>query len=95
MPRLENWSVVPGSSDPYMAPELQSICLFGEVYGHPNPRHHDGKIVRTSRVMDVSGKVVKTYSGSVYELGVVSPDYVEWMKSNNIPFDPENPITIK
>ena len=95
MPRLENWSVVPGASDPYMAPELHGICLQGEVYDHPNQRHNDGKIVRTSRVMDVSGKVVKTYSGSIYELGEPSPDYVEWMNNNNINFDPQNPIKIK
>lgn len=91
MIKLENWSVVHGNhgnTDSYIAPEFQS--LRGKVYNHP--RHKDGTVVKTSRIIEISGKIVKTYSGSVYELGEVSPEYVDWMKKNNIEMDQENPI---
>jgi hypothetical protein len=37
--RLEDWFVFHG------------ILLVGAVYGHPNPRHCDGKRIRTSRII--------------------------------------------
>lgn len=72
--RLENWSVVSPQTDPYKAPELCSLVLRGNVYGHPN--FEDGKEIITSTIVETTddGKI-KTYSGNVYELGEVDPEY--------------------
>jgi len=69
--KLENWSITHGL---YKAPE-QGGRLVGNVYGHP--RHFDGKLVRTSRVVEVDpvAQTVRTHSGSIYELGTVDPGY--------------------
>lgn len=72
-PRLENWSFIVRSGDPYTAPELISGQLAGNVYNHP--RFKDGEPVVTSLVVkEENGKVV-TYSGSRYELGEPNPAY--------------------
>lgn len=72
MPRLENWSVV-GSDNPYLAPELQSPMLKGEVYDHPS--HLDGTYVTTSAIVGTDGIGISTYSGSYYTLGEVDTEY--------------------
>ena len=71
MKRLENWAIV--GSNPYYPPECQSLCLKGDVYGHE--LHFDGKCIRTSTIEGIEGELVKTYSGSLYELGEVNPEY--------------------
>jgi hypothetical protein len=43
------------------------LVIVGEVYG--NPKHEDGKLLRTTAVVEVNGNKIKTYSGSEYELG--------------------------
>ena len=69
--RLENWSIVHGA---YKAPEQRGY-LIGDVYGHPT--RPDGRRVRTSVIVAVDpiAEAVKTYSGSIYELGEADPDY--------------------
>lgn len=82
--RLENWSTVFVDDDnPYRAPELRVMRLHGEVYGHP--RHEDGKIVITSRVvdLDLGGRMAKTKSGSAYSLGEPSERFVTYLKDTN------------
>ena len=91
MPRLENWAIVTDAS-PYTAPELIYFCLVGNVFGHENPRHEDGKHVMTSRIMQVRGRKVTTYSGYVYELGEVSPEYKDACPDRN--FDGPNHIKL-
>lgn len=86
--RLENWSVV--GANPYDPPELCPPQLAGEVHGREGIE--DGKRIRTSSLVEANGRTVKTATGSTYILGCPSPDYVEWMKKNDIKFDPENPI---
>lgn len=49
--------------------------LNGNVYGHPNPRHNDGKEITTSSVIGKRNGLVVTKSGSEYDLVDVSPDY--------------------
>ena len=73
--KLENWAVV--YTDPYRAPEDQHPHLHGTVYG--NPKFDDGEDITTSRIVQIDpvAKTVTTYSGSVYELGAVDP---EWEK---------------
>lgn len=91
--RLENWSV---QGDRYQAPECAQPCLVGKVYNHPkSDRHPDGKKIRTSFIKKIEGKVITTYSGTVYCLGKPDSKYLQWIKNNNIKFDPENPIRKK
>lgn len=70
--RLENWSIVTIGS-PYIPPEHRAKCLQGEVYS--NPDFNDGDRVITSPISSASEDFVKTVSGSIYMLGVVSSDY--------------------
>lgn len=71
MPRLENWSLV---DEPYSAPEENRIRLAGTVYDREG--FQDGEKVITSRPKQVTedDKVV-TFTGSIYELGEVDPEY--------------------
>lgn len=78
MTRLENWGTIPDpNADPYLAPELRSVLLIGEVYDHPNFRITDGERITTSSISGqgpVDGSCV-TAGGTVYELGEPDPAY--------------------
>lgn len=80
--------------DFYIAPELVRTRLKGVVTGHP--RKPDGKVIITTKVARVDGRVITTDSGTVYELvGEPSPEYVAYMAANRIVFDSEAPIKIR
>ena len=87
MPRLENWKMVvhPYDADGYTAPEATRYCLRGIVYGHTNPRHFDGKEIRTSTIqeIDIKNRMAIT-SNSVYELGTPDPEWLEWVRVKKI-----------
>lgn len=72
--RLENWSIVV-IGDFYTPPEMRRQCLDGFVYG--NPRFADGEHITTSGIVlrPPENDCVSTVSGSLYELGEVSPEY--------------------
>ena len=76
MPRMEQWAVT-AEPDPFKAPEARRPCLHGIAYGHHI--HADGARVTTTPIHKVerfNGSVlVTTRSGTIYELGTVSPDY--------------------
>ena len=72
--KLENWSII-SNGDPYKAPELQTQCLYGEVFDHS--RFQDGEKITTSYIVGIDEEVVLTYSGSRYELGKVDSHYEE------------------
>lgn len=76
---IDNWRVVRTSSNPYLATELHTPKLKGEVYGHPD--FGDGATVTTSRIEKVEGNVVNTYSRK-YLLVFPNPEYVQWCKDN-------------
>lgn len=69
--RLENWGLV--IRDPYSAPEMAVFSLIGNVYG--DEKREPGKQVVTSYLVGKVGELVRTYSGSLYKLGEVSPEY--------------------
>ena len=73
MPRLENWSVVPQTYDPYKAPEQWIPCLEGCAYAHC--KFKDSQLITTSRIVGKRGDKVITFSDSEYELGDVNPTY--------------------
>ena len=85
--RLRQWSVVL-DNDPYAAPEVRGIMLKG--YRDDETDHH----VITSKVMKVEGRKVTTRN-SVYLLEDIEPEYLQWMKDNNVPYDDDVPIRIK
>lgn len=70
--RLEKWSVV-SSATGYTAPELVTLQLHGNVYGHQ--RFPQGKEVTTSAIDKIDGNTVVTRSGSRYELGEIDLEY--------------------
>ncbi len=74
--RLENWCT--RVSNPYQAPELQSLCLHGEVYNHPS--YNEGEPIGTSNIVKVDGNRITTKSGSVYVLGEPAKEFVEYCK---------------
>jgi hypothetical protein len=82
---LTNWSLIIGDN-PYQAPENNVTCLYGI-------RVNDGKIIQTSYIVSSSGREVTTYSGSVYVLKDIDPNYLKWMSDHNIKYNPENPIS--
>ena len=86
--RLHKWSVE-SARDLWQAPELASIRLVG--YRDDETEHR----VITSPIVEINGKNITTYSGSVYILEDISPDYLQWMQDNGITFDPDNPIKDK
>ena len=71
--RIENWSIMMSSPEPYNAPEQQVAMLQGLVYDHP--RFHDGDPITTSAIVGIEDGKVRTRSGSLYELGEVDPYY--------------------
>jgi hypothetical protein len=82
--RIERWACVcPKNEDEGVVP----IRIYGVLVG-------SGSEIVTSAVEEVEGKVVRTRSGSVYELGDVDPAYLAEMKANKYPFDPEHPIKV-
>lgn len=84
---LHNWSVTE-DRDPFRAPETIAKRLMG-------CRDDDPRYVITGPIISIQGKSITTYSGSVYILEDINPDYLKWMEDNGIQFDPENPIKDK
>lgn len=94
MYKMKNWSVVLGSRNYYLAPELDYLALAGEIFDHP--KFDDGSYVTTSPIVSSDGLKISTKSNSVYLLdGEPSQEYKEYLKENNISYNPENPITFK
>lgn len=86
MPTLQNWAVVM-TLGPYDAPEAAVARLTGEVFGHP--RFSDGTVVQTSRIVSLSTKERKatTKSGTSYDLGEPSADFLRWLEQNGHSLD--------
>ncbi len=65
-----------------MAPEIRGLVICGDC---------EGRMIRTSTVARVGGKVVYTRN-SVYLLGTVKQQFLDHLKVCGYKFDPENPI---
>ena len=91
---MENWSTSLRGS-PYDPPELMILTLVGQVYGHKEERHYDGKWIRTSEIVKVEGRTLTTGSGSVYHLGSIDPKFRRWLKKNVPDWDWRNPVVTK
>ncbi len=92
--KIENWNVVEAKEyDPYVAPEMRKRRLRGDAIDHPKRPMKPIWDCVTSYIIKIEGRLIYTYSGSVYELvGNPSSDYLIWMKANGYKYNPENPI---
>ena len=89
--KITNWSVTT-MAGPYQAPEQATRHLVGNVMNHPG--YAPGTGIRTSNIVKAEGNIITTNSGTVYELGMIDPEYLEWMKSEGLELDPEQPIKV-
>lgn len=87
MKQLNCWSVVGDKLDVYKAPEQRSFCLVGKL--------DSGAMIKTSMIVKAEGKVITTRSGSLYVLGEIDPNYLKFIKDNNISYNKDNPIVIR
>jgi hypothetical protein len=77
--KLEKWFFeYVGDGDPYHSPEMGSTRALGFIYGDGR-RFLDGTYIHTSSLVAKKGNLIKTHSGSVYELGTPNPRFVEWL----------------
>ena len=84
--KLTEWAVVE-DPDPWMAPELKLKFVVGIL--------PDGQKVRTSAIHEANGRLIRTESGSLYELiGPPNAGYMQWLDSNGRAYDPECPIKV-
>jgi len=84
---LHRWSIGT-DTDPWIPPECQKLRLHGY-------RDQDPRAVRTSHIVEVNGREVKTYSGSIYILEDISSEYLQFLEDTGETYDPENPIRTK
>jgi len=91
IPRIENWSLKGNNGGPYDPPETRRFKVSGRVFG--NPKFDEGERITTSHIEAVSGIEVSTHSGSVYQLGRPSDEYLEWCREEgcHVP-TPDEPI---
>ena len=90
-PTLQNWRV---KANPYASPEMRDILVIGEVYGHHNPRFHDGKTITIGTVKASEGRYLRT-KRTTYKLGRVEPEYRKYLKSEGIDYDAKHPFKVK
>lgn len=81
---LHRWAVTM-MGDTYTAPEARTYCLTGF-------RDEETKAIVTSTIVSVQGREVTTYSGSVYILEDISPDYLKWLDENGFEVSADSPI---
>lgn len=79
MPRLENWKIQT-NQDGYKAPERVKIWLVGYVFDHF--QHVDNTFIQTTRIIDINFVLrrAQTRTGTIYDLGVPDPEWIEWLK---------------
>lgn len=91
MPILKKWATV-ADMNPYRAPEVPPMLkLRGVVFDHPDIE--DGEMVETASIKKAIGRIVETFSGSVYTLeGEPDPEWVSYLTSIGYDLDEENPV---
>lgn len=82
MPLLENWSIV-RDNNPYLAPELHTIRLNGEIFDDEKMRFENRTNVSTSKLKELNVKegYAKTLN-TTYVLGKVSEEFQKFMDDN-------------
>jgi hypothetical protein len=79
---IENWKMGPDTRDPYKAPEVRPMVLYGHILNHP--LQGDIPNGRTTPIVaiDLKNRKVTTKS-RVYTLGKIDPAYKEWALKNS------------
>jgi hypothetical protein len=92
-PTIKNWSVKQVNYNIYNAPEINNLCVMGNIFNHP--RFENDTLISTSAIKDTEGKIITTNSGNKYYIdGPPSIEYNDFCISNNIVIDLENPIKL-
>ena len=83
MPILENWSIIRDNNDPYLAPELRTTRLNGDVFNDEKMRFENGTNISTSRLKELNIKngYARTLN-TTYVLGKVSEEFQNFMNDN-------------
>jgi len=73
--KLFKWSVCTRGNDFFTPPECMRPCLHGFR------EEADGSLkeVSTSYMVEVDGRNITTYSGSVYTLQDIAPEYLQYL----------------
>jgi hypothetical protein len=83
MPRLEKWGAIKDDYDVYLAPELRSWLLTGEVLD--SSKFPDGHRVITSPIVEFTVEEdlvrAKTRSGTLYVLGQPDPEFIKVLEA--------------
>jgi hypothetical protein len=90
-PKIDRWAVI---VTPGRGMFDGGSAIAGNVYGHPDTRHPDGKGIVTSRVVSFEGRVVTTRSGSRYRLGRIEPKYRRWLRKARPDWDWRQPLRV-
>lgn len=79
---IEDWWIS-ADDNPYKAPEIRNYYLQGFVYNHSTIS--DGKFIKSSKIVniDIPNGLIKTYSGSEYNLGQANLEWTNWLKEIN------------
>lgn len=80
MTRLKKWAFVTPYGD-YAEPLHARTYLVGEVYGHRNPKHYDGKKIYTSALKWFDGQRCQTLN-TLYQLCDLDPKFMAWMAAH-------------
>lgn len=83
MPILKNWSIIRDNDNPFLAPELRKVRLYGNIYNDEKGRFNDGTPISTSSIqkLDIENNVAQTRN-TTYQLGKISVDYMNWLNEN-------------
>lgn len=85
---LTNWSIEFSADSAFQAPEARSQHLVGHTPDRTG-------LIITSRIVRAEGRLVTTRSGSVYELGEPSTEYLAWLTEHGLAYDPEQPVKVR
>jgi hypothetical protein len=92
-PIIKNWSVKQVNYNIYNAPEINNLCVMGNIFNHP--KFENDTLISTSAIKDTEGKIITTSSGNKYYIdGPPSIEYNDFCVANNIVVDLENPIKL-
>jgi hypothetical protein len=96
MIKLQNWYMTSLGISPYRPPELQKLCVGGQLESdHPNGRFMAGSDIHTSPVIDFKGRTFTTRGGTQYKLGKIHKEYRDWLTENGYVYNHTNPFLSK
>lgn len=88
---LRNWSVI-SAGNPYMAPELHSVCLHGVADNHPD--FAPDTEITTSPIVGADGRVITTWSRQYVLEGPPAQQYAAHLERSGIALDEKQPVRL-